>query len=1122
MIHYIARKTRLAKILMGVLSVSACLIQSCTDDTDKASVEHNFSLEFSTRAGEKTPDLVPHMRLFTSYSGAPNDNIFYQEVLNVTRSANKLSASIEAGTWNLTLVSSNTDVPLIAPAGNVGMQNLPMYKYQPTVTGGKSSDAPEIFFQNKKTPLISQNVMNTMNVQLDRTVAKVELIVRRTTSNFKKTGSHRILLHNIPSTVTYNGGLYPNPVRPDTLPAPLQAPIQLESTSNGYLKGTQTIEFIIPAHQGADFLNDTPVDTTKQKMNVTVELERLNGGRFVKQAVIPYVAKCNKILRVYIDVNDGVMFKTEFLPWERVAVDAELGQGYRNWLYVKKGETGNGLSWSDPLPDINTAIDKAKTLMAKKKTVHGILVAGGPSLVYDEAFDIPANIKIYGGWEGVPNTELDPNDPKAPHTSTDRKLQTCKAHINAGTGNIWLLNEQAVLDGFILSGTGKENTAALLTVWASTAWINAIEIKNQTLKASSALVLSNGMGTNILVSDNSAGISVTGRAKLINATIVNNQAASLFNATVLNTIYWGNAGAVTASGTIMHSAFQEPVPAGTSMSDIYPLHATDNTAWFTEDNTVPGPHFNTTETPDAPKYFAGTNQPDRAPMLGRGDQISFDGYTTAIPATAKKDINGQPRHHEGTDIGCFEDSKNPGFKLEWNMTALYISPKKNIESEHPVILFKNMVGAHVKWEATIVQASQYTMDQTTASGEGNTEYMGMFKLTTTAVNSSNTPYERGLIRMSGNVGVYLPSKELKVYQTPGVSRVWDEGYVGSFHRWNETKERCIQGSNGGNWTAQIIRGVDWIKLDTNPRGYNNGDVVETPGGSVSGTGDIIFRVGVKSQLASLTTPPRYGLIIIHRSGGIALFFVRQGEQPDYLYRKTDERNVNSSDKGRDLAEKVSPYNLTDPQGRTASTDLGRYGGDFVHYPSQNGYFFQWNRTMSYYPIGIIKHVPPTTNETYWNDIRDACPRGYHTPREPQFVQSIYRNKAVGAIGQDNSTFVYGRLADGFFDKYAKKGEKQITAASTNHLISDKQAASYGLLIYNETNNASVFFPIAGYRESNNSRIVYNDHAWYWMATPRNTFTEAWHTHWTTNHIGMSCTVMERRDAGNVRCFKDNN
>jgi hypothetical protein len=453
------------------------------------------------------------------------------------------------------------------------------------------------------------------------------------------------------------------------------------------------------------------------------------------------------------------------------------------------------------------------------------------------------------------------------------------------------------------------------------------------------------------------------------------------------------------------------------------------------------------------------------------------------------------------------------------MEALYISPKKDMESEHPAILFKNDAGAYVEWKVSIVEATQYKLSDAFNAGSGNTANLGVFKLSPTVANTLNTLHDFGSVLLSSNLGVYLPDKKLPVYQIPGMSSVWNNGYVGSFHRWNETEERYIQGTNSGDWTARVVSGIDWIKMDTNARGYNGGEVIEILGDEIAGTGDIVFRVGMKGKLASATSQPRYGLILIQRIDGVALFFVRQGEAADYLFRKSDYRYITDADKDRNYAEKVSPYNLTDPQGRSNVASLGTNGGGFVDYPSQNGYYFQWSSQRAYHPYEALATAPPLNNNVAWDKDSDACPPGYHTPTEPAFVHSIYLNRGTGVVDQSNTNFVYGRLADGFFDKYATADAKYVNAGTTKGIVALEDAASYGLLMYNDYNKASVFFPIAGYRLTGSKYITGEDYAWYWTASPRS-ITLSWHTHWDKGHLGMSCTQTPRSTAASVRCFKD--
>ncbi|MDR2130720.1 MAG: hypothetical protein LBP56_06085 [Odoribacteraceae bacterium] len=1119
-------------LFLVIFSIVSCVvIDACRrDELHEKRTNPNLFLRMSAYDTPGYAEIIPDTRLFLFYKGTGNDMRFRRELLNITRTSSHLSTRVEAGDWYLALVAPPRPSSLLLPRAGLDMAKTPLYKYDPTIDTltGKSSNAEEIFIANAPVT-IHENQETALATRLNRNIAMVEIIVRKATANFNKAAvDHTIELHHVPSTVSYTGALLPDKHAPDTLPATnyLRARVKLENhpTESGYLCA-DTVRFLIPAHRGSDFLAANPIDTITLKMLVRVNFQRTGGSRFIKSKEIPAVAKCNHILRVGINVNDGLLFSTETLPWEEVNISGTVGENYSNWLYVKQGSTGSGQSWRDPLPDITTAIATANTLRARAIPVHGILVAGGTTTgVYQEAFSIPAGTRIFGGWKGTPGTELSSTDRFAPYTSAHRDLAASKAIITPVDRGILLEADSTVFDGFIVRGvTGN---IVPLTLNKTSAWINAVELRDNTSTAAHALALAAGIATNILVADNSKGISLASAATLVNATVVNNAAASTFAGKFINSVYWGNAGDVPTGGTIQYSAFT--APQSLPGLNNFAINAM-NTAWFTSSDTIPGPHFNLAASP---KYAPDALTPNRSPMLGRGNRASFDAVTTAMKE--KKDIDGNPRHNDGTDIGCYEGIGGAtGFRLRWNLNALYISTKANNESEHPVLLVENAEGAHVKWwvRAKSIEWSRYSLALGYTAGEGSTDDLGIFKLKSgNSPNTGNTQVSCGKVILSSNLGSYLPDVELEVFQTPGTSRPWTSGYAGSFHRNNEVEERLISGSNNGAWKVRVVSGIDWIKIDTNPRGYNNGIVEETPWGEVSGTGNIKFRVGLKSTLPP-GHAPRYGLITITRDGGAALFFVRQGEEPDYIYGPASPGRTEAPP-GRPDAVKFSPYNLTDPQGRfdANGVPLGKSGGGFVDYPSKTGYFFKFSDTRAYYPDNSVPGTKLTTDRTLeWSDDNDPCPPGYHTPTNSQFVESYFLNKRVNTAfsGDANTTFVWGRIADGYFDRFAADGSREHGTGPDR--------ATEGLLIYNDYNNASVFFPMAGKRitespgdkfftrtgTSGGGRYV----QWTLTRTKQDNdrvFTTHSYGVDNTGHLGMSCWLNEtaKNEAASVRCVKD--
>lgn len=1195
--QYLTGKAGLTRLLTVVLTTSLFILSSCADEFEKKEKDHNFSMDFSTRAGDTSAEQVPYIRLYNFNYGGPTDKVFYKEIVNVTRNQTqgKVTAQVEVGQWNMALVSNPNGGTIIPPTKADVMSKIPMYKYEPTYpTNGKTSDAHEMFLDNIVTPVITSGGAHAANAQLNRTVARVDLIIDKTTPNFDLTSvKHKIKLHNIPSTISYTGDLLPSAAAPDTLALPLESPVKLHKIDNTAYNSKDTIMFIIPAHRGDTYTSANPTQKVGVKMNVTLTLERTGGSFFTKQKTIDVVAECNKILQVKITVNDGLEFKTDIKDWESVGVNSNVGKGYQNWLYVKKGATGNGLSWSDALPNINAALAKAAALQALSpaKTVHGILVAGGESIPYSEALNIPAGIKVYGGWEGVAGTELASNDATAPYTSAARNLKDNKVRLAVGTGNVQIAGANAVLDGFVVSGSGTGGTAGLVDVSAK-ASINAVEIKGNTaISSNNALALSDGTASNVLVSGNNKSVDVTNNGKLINATVVENTnvAAKISGgAFVYNSIFWPEK--VTPSGTndIQYSAFVgeiASIPAGTGNIHIN----STNMAWFSTGVTAPGPHFKMTN--DADKYKAGSN---RSPILGRGNEVL---YTGSLSVLLNKDINGLKRYDTDPqdvnkmlmDIGCYEDQSSlTGFRLTWAADRLYISAKGGYRNVLPLMLPGNVdpeTQIAVTWGVNVLSSSTWSDYEGTTINTSDHVVVGTVKFknpgsTPTGDYKGTSERKWGQIEVTTNLGGYLPDTKIDVYQVPGANTAWQNGYVGSFHRNNEVGARYIHGYNTGNWEARIISGIEWIKIDQlgmnegediqdadegkTPHGNYYKEVKEVWGGAVKGTGNIKFRVGMKSKNPD-PSKPRYGLIVITRAGGSAMFFVRQGEAPDYLYRSGDPRSLKTggtdanptyTEYGRldKYIKKFSTYNVTDSKGRVSNTGtaLTRAEAGFTKYPSQLGYYFKWNSMTGF----VVNNTTSTSSGSAagsWSNNREICPAGYRHPTQYEYIYSIY-DKAAETTGQvspsaidSKNNFAWGAYADGYYDQLAAD-QLSIAPSSTyagyyNVLLgTGANIAAKGILMQSHYDYGSVFFPAGG--PMNSSGVVDQNATTQYKNYRIKEYVMVWtggsseygggtnptrNTHWSWRdgatlsqpHIGMNCTNLNQNgDAGNIRCVKE--
>ena len=344
-------------------------------------------------------------------------------------------------------------------------------------------------------------------------------------------------------------------------------------------------------------------------------------------------------------------------------------------------------------------------------------------------------------------------------------------------------------------------------------------------------------------------------------------------------------------------------------------------------------------------------------------------------------------------------------------------------------------------------------------------------------------------------------------------------YVGAFWKNEQSGERLIRMTGGstyyGAWQATVIVGDSWIELDkvmtsdsnvgwlagadenqvkdmNDP--YNDLTYRITSGGAstVSGVMDagapqIYFRIGLKSTQPHGSNP-RYGVVLLtyQNHSKSQRIFIRQGEEPD-------------TPPGSSSYPRWSPYNLGNINNPTAYPYADPR---FVAYPTQAGYFYQWampsGAPVPHHPVN-----PSAANVSGWVNhgntadyaLTNVCPSGYTLPTggSSSNITNLMANTAS----------VWGYYADGFFDRrklcgpigMAGKSETQVSWDNTNDAAAKNEFVAYaGALLYNISDNKSIFFPSAGLRlgGSNSgglnspgdfagfwSRTLDGSNVWYW-------------------------------------------
>ena len=415
-------------------------------------------------------------------------------------------------------------------------------------------------------------------------------------------------------------------------------------------------------------------------------------------------------------------------------------------------------------------------------------------------------------------------------------------------------------------------------------------------------------------------------------------------------------------------------------------------------------------------------------------------------------------------------------------------------------------------------------------------------------------------------------------------------YVGAFWNANQIGERVIDidiymsssnATNMGEWSAEVAwydskwdpANGDGVVLavggsaDANIYGANPGDAESYPvlgtaakvsGMTVPGE-DILFRIGLTKTFAAYnaeSNPARYAVVVLTYGTPAKKqkIFLRQGEGADYVMRPGDkdgDGNIVGGADNRSFARKFSPYNLVDPNGNTESDFnnmttaatglLPVNGGAFADYPTQAGYFFQWNYSRrAFHPTSpmVITNWYSSSGNAFWRAGTDeTCPAGWRRPQDgntslahnttgpiegSEMRQSLWLNPKAGLADFIDNSFrdnsIWGYYADGWFDR------REIEASFGPSVSSNtKDVANVGRLFFNPntTSNsyhASLFFPAAGTRTSYSGGLYDGGFSGYYWSGSSSWTDSAWHLYLDADLAKPGC-YRSRSYAMSVRCVR---
>lgn len=326
------------------------LIFACTDDKEAPNTtKGNPSLTFVMT--KSLGSIIGNTQVYLFDGEGADAGQFRQKVPDITYGADRLTMSVAAGKWDFMLVSADRDISrqVIQPVRGQARSALKMWETHPS--GGVLPSMPELRTAYLAGQQVIANQANTATetALLARNAALVKVEIADA-GGLDVNGTHTLKLTNVPTTLNWEGGLYPDKNNPAVSTAPMTGTFTVRNkTSESGHQYSDALSFIIPAHKGSDYLNSSPVDTTTSHLKLSVDLACEGGTRFQKtDVVIPRVPRANATLLVRIFLEGKLDVSTDILNWEDKALDADLSQ---TLLYTDKAEVG--LAFKDTI-HINT------------------------------------------------------------------------------------------------------------------------------------------------------------------------------------------------------------------------------------------------------------------------------------------------------------------------------------------------------------------------------------------------------------------------------------------------------------------------------------------------------------------------------------------------------------------------------------------------------------------------------------------------------------------------------------------------------------------------------------------------------------------------------------------------
>lgn len=283
------RELRMLLCLLTICLVSSALFQSCDKVDGDLDNSNKTDAKLSLNMRSVPAEIMSNTAVYVFDQFAN----YHHKQLNLVQAGDIISTNMVANTWDLVLLSCNTDISdkILLPNYGQAMSTTPMWKTALKSGGEFLNQMPELRYASLIPVVIQPNIITEKSAVLNRNVAMVRVILKEHNGFDQVIGTHESAyaeLLDVPTTLFWNGKL--STASADISSKPLREYFVFDATGKA-----NVLEYIIPADIDADSFN--PATAKKLRLKVSMPINNLpfHGNSPVE---IPFVPKPNGIIEI--------------------------------------------------------------------------------------------------------------------------------------------------------------------------------------------------------------------------------------------------------------------------------------------------------------------------------------------------------------------------------------------------------------------------------------------------------------------------------------------------------------------------------------------------------------------------------------------------------------------------------------------------------------------------------------------------------------------------------------------------------------------------------------------------------------------------------------------------------